>query len=133
MHVLRLVLPVILSLLLTVAATKAENLSGAAAIKDLLTKHKKWFMYYDVTDAPLPTERAHKLTWEFFDRDQKLIARLVVELGGCEFEVPLRPDGISMRWCVIGGEPSLTFDPGDVKYPLKDRDSPRKMWLTPAN
>jgi hypothetical protein len=45
-------------------------------------------MYYDITDAPLPSERAHKLTWEFVERDQKLMARLVVEFGGCEFEVP---------------------------------------------
>lgn len=133
MRVLRLVLPPILSLLLAVAAIGAENAPGAAAIKGLLTKHKKWTMYYDITDAPLPSERAHKLTWEFFDRDQKLMARLVVEFGGCEFEVPLRPDGISMRWCILEGEPSLTFDPSDAKYPLKDRDNPRKLWLTPAN
>jgi len=133
MRVLRLMLPAILSLFLAVAATGSENAPGAAAIKSLLTKHKKWTMYYDITDAPLPSERAHKLTWEFFDRDQKLMARLVVEFGSCEFEVPMRPDGISMRWCLLEGEPSLTFDPSDAKYPLKDRDNPRKLWLTPAN
>lgn len=133
MRALRLVLPVIISLLLTGAAIGAENAPGAAAIKGLLTKHKKWLLYYDITDAPLPSERAHKITWEFFERDQKLMARLVVEFGGCEFEVPLRPDGISMRWCILEGEPSLTFDSSDAKYPLKDHDNPRKLWLTPAN
>ena len=133
MRVMRLVLPTIISILLAVAAIGAENAPGAAAIKGLLTKHKKWTMYYEITEAPLPGERAHKLNWEFFDRDQKLMARLLVEFGGCEFEVPVRADGISMRWCILEGEPSLAFDLSDTKYPLKDRDNSRKLWLTPAN
>jgi hypothetical protein len=133
MRVLRLVLPATLSLLFAVAAVGADNAPGAVAIKALLTKHKKWAMYYDITKSPLPSERAHKITWEFFERDQKLMARLVVEFGGCEFEVPLRPDGINMRWCILQGETSPKFDPSDAKYPLKDSDNPRKLWLTPAN
>lgn len=120
-------------MLLAAVALGAETASDAAAIKDLLIKHKKWTMYYEITDAPFPGAQAHKLNWEFFERDRKLMARLVVEYGGCEFEVPLRVDGIGMRWCILEGEPSLTFDPGDMKYPLKDRDNPRKLWLTPAN
>jgi hypothetical protein len=130
---MRLLRPIILSLTLTVAPVEADDAPGAPAIKDLLTKHKKWTMYYDITNAPLPTDQSHKMTWEFFERDKKLMARLVVEFGGCEFEVPLRSDGISMRWCLLAGEPSLTFDSSDAKYPLKDRLSPRKLWLTPAD
>jgi hypothetical protein len=116
-----------------VAAFAAENAPGEAAIRDLLTKHKKWSMYYEITDAKLPGQGAHKMNWEFFERDKKLMARLLVEFGGCEFEVPLRPDGIRMRWCILEGEPSLAFDPNDAKYPLKDSVNPRKLWLTPAN
>jgi hypothetical protein len=128
---MRVVLSIVASLLLTFAAA-GQNAPGEAAIKSLLTKHKIWTMYYELTDAPLPGERAHKLKYEFFERDRKLMGRLVVEFGGCEFEVPLRADGISMRWCLLAGEPSLTFDPGDAKYPLKDSVNPRKLWLTPA-
>jgi len=129
---MRLVLSIVVSLLLSLAASGADNVPGEAAIKSLLTKHKIWTMYYELTDAPLPGERAHKLKYEFFERDRKLMGRLVVEFGGCEFEVPVRADGISMRWCLLVGEPSLTFDPGDAKYPLKETNNPRKLWLTPA-
>ena len=94
-------------------------------------KHKTWSMYWELTDAPVPTERAHKLKYAFFERDEKLRGRLVFEQGGCDFEVPVRPDGISLRYCMLEGEPSLTFDPNDAKYPFKERNNPRKLWLTP--
>ena len=71
-------------------------------------------MYWEITDAQRPSERATKLKYEFFERDRKLMARMVVEYGGCEFEVPLRADGIDLRYCSLPGEPSLTFDPGDA-------------------
>ncbi len=90
-------------------------------------------MYWEITDAPLPGEQAHRLTYEFFEREQKLMGRLVFEYGGCEFEVPLRADGISLRYCAVQGEPSLTFDPNDSKYPFKERNNPRKLWLAPKN
>jgi hypothetical protein len=124
---------IVVSLMLPAAALAAEDPAAENAIRALLTKHKKWAMYYEITDATVPGERAHRLNWEFFERDRKLMARLVVEFGGCEFAVPVRPDGINMRWCILEGEPSLTYDPADAKYPLKDSVNPRKLWLTPAN
>jgi hypothetical protein len=45
--------------------------------------------------------------------------------------LPLRADGIDLRYCSLPGEPSLTFDPGDAEYPFKERSNPRKLWLTP--
>ena len=59
------------------------------------------------------------------------MARMIVEYGGCEFEVPLRADGIELRYCSFPGEPSLTFDANDAEYPFKERNNPRKLWLTP--
>lgn len=132
-HAMRLVLSLVIFLLLPFAAVGAENSSRETAIRSLLTKHKTWSMYWELTEAQLPGERAHRLTYEFFEREQKLMARLVFEYGGCEFEVPLRADGITLRYCAVQGEPSLAFDPDDQKYPFKQRDNPRKLWLTPKN
>jgi hypothetical protein len=128
---MRLVLSVIISMLLPLAAIGAENAPGETAIKNLLTKHKTWALYWDLTEEPLPTERAHKLKYEFVEREGRLIGRLIFEYGGCDFEVPVRPDGISLRYCLLEGEPSLTFDSDDAKYPFKERDNPRKLWLAP--
>ena len=113
------------------AAPAAENGRGESGIKNLLTKHKTWTMYWELTDAERPGERATKLKYDFFERDQKLMARMIVEYGGCEFEVPLRADGIELRYCSLPGEPSLTFDANDAEYPFKERNNPRKLWLTP--
>jgi hypothetical protein len=130
---MRLVLSLVGSILLSLTAIGAENAPGETAIKSLLTKHKFWTMYWELTDATLPGERAHGLKYEFFERDQKLMGRLVVEYGGCEFEVTLRADGISLRYCAVGGEPSLTFDASDTRYPFKERNNPRKLWFTPTD
>lgn len=130
---MRFMLATIVSILLPLAAMGAENAPGEAVIKSLLTKHKTWAMYWDLTDAPIPSERAHRLKYEFFERDRKLMGRLILEFGGCEFEVPLRADGVSLRYCLLEGEPSLTFDPSDAKYPFKERNNPRKVWLTPTD
>jgi hypothetical protein len=113
------------------AVLGAQDGRGESSIRDLLTKHKTWILYWEITDAQRPSERATKLKYEFFERDRKLMARMVVEYGGCEFEVPLRADGIDLRYCSLPGEPSLTFDPGDAEYPFKERSNPRKLWLTP--
>ena len=128
---MRLLFSMIILILVPLAAVGAENATGEAAIKSLLMKHKTWSMYWELTDAPVPTERAHKLKYAFFERDEKLMGRLVFEQGGCDFEVPVRPTGISLRYCMLEGEPSLTFDPNDAKYPFKERNNPRKLWLTP--
>ena len=117
--------------ILPLAALAAESAGSASVIRNLLTRHKTWTMYWEVTDARQPSERATRLKYEFFERDQKLMARMVVEFGGCEFEVPLRADGIELRYCGMQGEPSLTFDPDDASYPLKERNNPRKLWLAP--
>jgi len=121
--------------LLTISsvALGAETGSREVTIKNLLTKHKTWTMLYELTDNSLPGARAHGLKYEFTERDNKLVARLVVEFGGCDFEVPIRPNGISMRWCLMQGEPLLTFDPSDAKFPFKDVVNPRKLWMTPSD
>jgi hypothetical protein len=113
------------------------QLSSGSAVADeklraLLIKHKFWTMYWEITETASPGERAHKLNYEFFERDEKLMARLLFEYGGCDFPVGLRSDGISLRYCILEGEPSLSFDPNDVKYPFKQRNNPRKLWFTPT-
>jgi hypothetical protein len=123
----------LLNLFWIVPGYALDDPPGEEAIKSLLTSRKSWVMYWELTDTPFPSERAHKLTYEFFERDQKLIGHLVFEYGGCDFEVKLRPDGIALRYCVLEGEPSLTFDPNDAKYPFKERSNPRKLWLTPKS
>lgn len=128
---MRLLFSIVALILLPLAAVGAETATGEPAIKALLVKHNTWTMYWELTEAAVPTERAHKLKYAFFERDKKLMGRLVFEQGGCDFEVPVRPDGISLRYCLLEGEPSLTFDPSDARYPFKERNNPRKLWLTP--
>jgi hypothetical protein len=130
---MRLRFSIAISALLFVSLVAAANATSETAIRKLLTDHKTWHMLWEITEAPLPGTSAHRLTYEFFEREEKLMARLVFEYGGCEFEVPLRPDGISLRYCVLQGEPSLTFDASDARYPFKERGNPRKLWLTPKN
>ncbi len=117
--------------LLSWGVVQASELSRGA-IRTLLIKHQKWTMFWEITDAQLPGERAHKLNYEFFEQDQKLMARLIFEYGGCSFPVGLQSDSISLRYCILEGEPSLTFDPADAEYPFKQRNNPRKLWLTPT-
>jgi hypothetical protein len=128
-HAMRLIFLTIVMMLPALAVLGAESERGESAIKRLLMKHKTWILYWELTDAQLPSDRATKLKYEFFERDQKLMARMIVVYGGCEFEVPLRADGIELRYCSLPGEPSLTFDPNDTEYPFKERNNPRKLWL----
>ena len=103
--------------------------AGEAAIRSFLTKSKSWTMYSEYTDSPTPTDRAQKLKFEYFERDEKLKGRWLLEFGGCEFEVALRGDGFSHSWCPpYQGGPSLDFDPSDSQYPFKSAN-PRKLWL----
>jgi hypothetical protein len=98
------------------------------AIKSLLSKHEKWTLYSEYTDASTLGERAQRLTFEFFVRDQKLMGRHVLELGG-EFEVTLRSNGFSFPWCPPYTDvPSLDYDPADPTYSFKS-SNPRKLWL----
>jgi hypothetical protein len=107
----------------------AENAPGEEAIKSILMKPKSWTLSYEHTDSSTPTDKVTKMTFAYFERDGKLMGRHVVAFGGCSFEVSLRSDGFSFPWCPpLGGEPSLTYDPADSKYPFKNRE-PRKMWL----
>ena len=128
---MRFIFWIIVMMMPAFATLKAQEGRSESGIRDLLTKHKTWIMYWELTDAQLPSERAHKLKYDFFERDQKLMARMIFESGGCEFEVPLRADGIELRYCMLQGEPSLTFEPNDTEYPFKERNNPRKLWLTP--
>jgi hypothetical protein len=116
--------------LISTTAHAADDAPGAAEIKSLLTKPKSWSLYLDWTDAATPTDRASKHTWQYFEQDQKLMARQVAVFGGCDVDVTLRHDGFSFRWCPpLEGEPSLNYDPNDPKYPFKDATNPRKLWL----
>ena len=130
---MRLRFSIAVSALLFVSLVAAANAASETAIRKLLIDHKTWHMLWEITEAQLPGASAHRLTYEFFEREEKLMARLVFEYGGCEFEVPLRPDGISLRYCILQGDPTLTFDASDAKYPFKERGNPRKLWLTPKN
>jgi hypothetical protein len=128
---MRLVFWIIVTMLPALAAAAADSGRSESGIKNLLLRHKTWTLYWELTDAQLPGERATKLKYAFFERDQTLMARMIVEYGGCEFAVPLRADGITLQYCSLQGEPSLTYDPNDTEYPFKEQNNPRKLWLTP--
>ena len=104
-----------------------------AAIRDLLTRQKNWVLYIEYTDAALPSDRAQKLQFEYYERDAKLMGRWLLAYGGCEFEVTVAADGVRFPWCPpYNGEPALSFDDGDPLYPFKSRN-PRKLWLKAAD
>ena len=118
-------------ILLSISAFAADNSSGEDAIRSLLTKPKSWTMYLEFTDAAMPSERAQKMTWEYFQRDQKVMGRRVdLAFGGCDRELSLRSDGFSFRWCppLDASGPSLVYDPSDPQYPFRSH-SPQKIWL----
>jgi hypothetical protein len=111
----------------------ADSAASESNIKKILTTAKSWTMYLEYTDAPLPSERAQRFGWEYFERDGKVWGRRVPRLafGDCDSEVTVRPDGFSFRWCdpqLGGGQPSLSYDANDPKYSFKSRE-PRKLWL----
>jgi hypothetical protein len=89
-------------------------------------------MYLEYTDSLTPSGRANKFSWEYFERDEKLMGRRVgMAFGGCEVELSLQGDGFSFRWCdpqLGGAEPKLSYDPDDPNFPFKNRE-PRKFWL----
>ena len=117
-------------LLPVVPVQAADNAPGEAAIKSILVKPKSWTLHYELTASSTPTDKVTKMTFAYFERDGKLMGRHVVAFGGCDFEVALRSDGFSFPWCPpLGGEPSLTYDPGDSRYPFKNDREPRKIWL----
>lgn len=108
----------------------AEPASGAAAIRSLLATQKNWTLYSEYTEAELPSDRAQKLQFDYYERGEKLMGRWRLEFGGCEFEVTVQPDGFRFPWCPpYHGEPALSFDPGDMEYPFRSRPFPRKLWL----
>lgn len=117
--------------LLSVSAFGADNSPGEDAIRSLLVKPKTWTMYLEFTDAAMPSDRAQKMTWEYFQRDQKVMGRRVgLAFGGCDLELSLRSDGFSFRWCppLDASGPSLVYDPSDPQYPFKGH-GPQKIWL----
>src|SRR4028119_1075919 len=82
------------------SAFGADTSPGEEAIRSILTKPKTWTMYLEFTDAAMPGDKAQKMNWEYFQRDQKLVGRRVgLVQGGCDYEVSLRSDGFSFRWC----------------------------------
>ncbi|MEK9968903.1 MAG: hypothetical protein VW600_07190 [Ferrovibrio sp.] len=105
-----------------------------AAIKALLSKQKTWTLYSEYTDAAEPSERAQKLQFEYYERDAKLMGRWLLAYGGCEFEVSVRADGFHFPWCPpYNGVPTLNYDAKDARYPFKDFEHPRRLWLKAAD
>jgi hypothetical protein len=126
-------LSVLLVAISSAAVYSANSAASESNIRKILTTAKSWTMYLEFTDAPLPSDRAQRFGWEYFERDGKVWGRRVPRLafGDCDSEISLRADGFSFRWCdpqLGGGEPSLNYDPNDPKYPFKNRE-PRKLWL----
>ncbi|WP_300295232.1 hypothetical protein [Ferrovibrio sp.] len=110
-------------------AIAVDTAPGEAALKDMLAKQKSWILYSEYTDAAVPSDRAQKLRFEYYERDTKLMGRWLLAFGGCEFEVTVTADGFHFPWCPpYNGEPALSFDPADKQYPFKSRN-PRKLWL----
>lgn len=126
----------LLFVLISSQATAADNSPGQAAIKEMLLNSETWTVYYDITDATTPSDKATKWNWEFFEQDGNFRGRqLGLAFGSCEFEIALRDDGFSFRWCPAfrhNNEPSLTYDPEDLLYPFKKvGESPTKLWFHP--
>lgn len=126
---MRFLLTSLLGMFLSGVAYSADNAATESKIKTLLTTPKSWNMYLEFTDAPTPGERAQKFTWAYFERDGRMWGRRVPRLafGDCDSEISVRPDGFSFRWCdpqLSGGEPTLTYDPSDSKYPFKNLEPP---------
>lgn len=116
--------------LVAASAVAAEPPPGEAAIKALLAQQKSWILYSEYTDATEPSDRAQKLQFEYYERDAKLLGRWLVVYGGCEFEVSLRTNGFHFPWCPpYNGVPTLNYDAKDARYPFKDLEHPRKLWL----
>lgn len=130
---MRFFLAPLLGIFLSSVAYSADDAATESKIKRLLTSQKSWTMYLEFTDASTPGDRAQKFVWQFFERDGRMMGRRVPPLafGNCDSELSVRADGFSFRWCdpqLSGGEPSLSYDPNDSKYPFKSRE-PRKFWL----
>lgn len=103
---------------------------GEAAIRRLLAKQKSWTLYSEYTEAEMPSDRAQKLQFDYYEQGDRLMGRWRLDFGGCEFEVTVQPDGFRFPWCPpYNGEPALSFDPRDADYPFKSRPFPRKLWL----
>lgn len=131
---IRFLLASILGLVLSSIAYSADNAATESKIKSLLTTPKSWTLYKEFTEAPTPSDRAEKHIWEYFERDGKLIGRRVLAFGGCELEISVRGDEISVRHCDQRwtGERLLSYDPNDSKYPFKSGikdQNPSKFWL----
>jgi hypothetical protein len=122
---------IILSAIAVLSSAAAAH-ADQSAISKTLTEPKSWTMYLEYTDAAVPSDRAQRMTWQYFVRDGRVMGRqLGLAFGGCEFEVAVRDDGFGFAWCPpYRGEPSLEVDPADPAYPFKSRN-PRKLWLTP--
>ena len=122
----------LLCVLLSSIAHSADDASAVSKIKDLLVTKKNWTLYLEYTDSPVPSDRANRFSWEYFERDGKVMGRRVgMAFGGCEIELKVRSDGFSFQWCdpqLSGAEPSLRYDPNDPSYPFKNSE-PRKFWL----
>ena len=131
--VMRFFLIPLLGILLSSVAFSAHATAAESKIRKLLTTQKSWTMYLEFTDAPIPSDQAQKFVWQYFERDGRMMGRRIPPLafGDCDSELSVRGDGFSFRWCdpqLSGGEPSLSYDPNDSKYPFKNHE-PRKLWL----
>ena len=71
---MRFLLVPLLGIFLSCVAYSADNATTEGKIKTLLTTPKSWTMYLEYTDAPTPSDRAMKFTWEYFERDGKVSA-----------------------------------------------------------
>jgi hypothetical protein len=131
-HAMRCLLISILAVLFSSASYSADNVAEGK-IRKILTAPKSWTMYLEYTDALLPSDRANKFVWRYIEEDGKVVGRRVPPLafGDCDSQVTVRADGFSFRWCdpqLAGGEPSLSYDENDSRFPFKSRES-RKLWL----
>ena len=127
-------LPVLLLGFLLVSIVYAPSSAATESkIRTLLTAPKSWTMYLEFTDKITPSDQAQKFVWQYFERHGRVWGRRIPPLavGDCLSEITIRADGFSFRWCdpqLSGVQPSLTYDPGDPKYPFKNQE-PRKLWL----
>jgi hypothetical protein len=126
-------LPALLSgLLLAWTGYSPDCAASESNIRTLLTTPKSWTMYLEFSNAHAPSDRAQKFVWLYFERDGKVWGRRIPPLavGDCLSAITIRSDGFSFRWCdpQLSAQPSLTYDPGDPKYPFKNQE-PRKLWL----
>ena len=112
---------------------------GADGITRLLTRHKKWTLYWD-RGVPRPrlgtktTDRSGSAILEFMRVGPRVVGYASndqVHHTECEFDVAVKEDGFTFTGC-WGSDKAMAYDPNDTEYPFKGRVDGTMLWLSPS-